>query len=152
MSDPRERPDTPVPVPTSEARDETARRALPPEAFSTKKPVGRYPGRTNPRKGDMVLTIILSVVLYALVVQYVGDGASRGAKYAALTHGVQLGTILAIAAPLVLALFSTVFSILFILRRVYAFWLPVFAGVLIVALYSITQQMLDQSVITSFSS
>ena len=149
MSDPRprdeadSRDDAPRPTPT-QARGP----GLPPEAFSKQKPIGRYPGRTHPRKGDLVLTIILSVVLYALVVQYVGDGASRGAKVEPLTGGVQLATILAIALPLVLAVFSTVFSILFLLRRVYAFWLPIFAGALIVALYSVTGQMLDQAVIS----
>lgn len=149
MSGSSDRGDVPVPTPTSGGNG--SRPGLPTEALSGQKPSRRYPGRKNPRKGDLVLTIILSVVLYALVVQYVGDGAARGAKYVTSTDGVQLATILAIAAPLALAVFSTVFAVLFILRRVYAFWLPVFAGVLIVALYSVTGQMLDQAVLNHFS-
>lgn len=144
-------PPDPVPVPVPRDRSDLPRPGLPAEAFSADKPSGRYPGRARPRKGDLVFTIILSVVLYALVVQYVGDGAARGGEYAIAAPGPQLATILSIAAPLVLAVFSTVFSIVFILRRVYAFWLPVFAGALIVALYSITGDMLDQAVLAHLS-
>lgn len=109
--------------------------------------LGRYPGRRNPRKGDLVLTIVLSLVLYALVEQYVVQAIDRGDQHAAFTGGLQFATILAVVAPIVLAVFSTVFSILLILRRRFAFWLPVFAMILIVALYSITGSMLDQAVL-----
>ncbi|MCU1527554.1 MAG: hypothetical protein JWP75_1317 [Frondihabitans sp.] len=120
---------------------------LPPEVFSTQKPLGRYPGRTNPRRGDLVVTIIFTVVLYLLAIEYVGTAVTRANDVKVLLNGVQLANVLAVALPIVLALFSTVFSILFLLRRVYAFWLPVFAGVLIVALFSITGDMLNATVI-----
>jgi hypothetical protein len=121
-------------------------RQEPRQATSTES-LGRYPGRSHPRKGDLVLTIILSVVLYALVDQYVVQAIDRGDQRAAFTGGLQLATILAVVAPIALAVFSTVFSILLILRRRYAFWLPVFAMILIVALYSVTGSMLDQAVL-----
>lgn len=143
MSDEERATPTPTPTPSP---------GLPAAAFSKQKPVGRYPGRTHPRKGDLVLTIILSVVLYALVVQYVGDGASRGATAEPLTGGLQLATVLSVVLPIVLAVFSTVFSIVFLLRRVYAFWLPVVAGALVVALYSVTGQMLDQAILVHIHS
>ncbi|RKR76136.1 hypothetical protein [Frondihabitans australicus] len=128
MTDPRFRP--------QEHRDTT-----------TVESLGRYPGRRRPRKGDLVLTIILSVVLYALTEQYVVYAIDRGHQHAAFTGGLTLATILAVVAPLVLAVFSTVFSILLILRRRLAFWLPVMAMILIVALYSVTGAMLDQAVL-----
>lgn len=133
-----------VPVPDADHR--STRPGLPAEALSTQKRLGRYPGRRNPRKGDLVLTIILSVVLYALVVQYVGDAITRGQSYRGVS-GTQLANTLAVIAPIALAAFSTVFAIVFVLRRVYSFWLPIVAGVLVIALYSVTKQMLDQAVL-----
>ncbi|WP_345376194.1 hypothetical protein [Frondihabitans cladoniiphilus] len=104
----------------------------------------------GPRRGDLVLTVILTVVLYLLAFRYVDLAVTRDQQASALLDGVQLSTILAVAAPIVLAVFSTVFSILFIRRRVIAFWLPVFAGILIVALYQVTQQLLETAVLKTF--
>lgn len=131
-------------VPAAPVGHETG---LPPELLSTQKPLGRYPGRTNPRRADLVVTLMLTVVLYLLTILYVGDAITRAHDVRPLLGGVQLANVLAIVIPIVLAVFSTVFSILFLLRRVYAFWLPIFAGVLVVALYSITQSMLNATVL-----
>lgn len=139
MSEPRD----PAPIPTAVTRP-----GLPAEAFSTAKPVGRYPGRTHPRGGDLVITAIFTLMLYVLAVVYVNDAFARDATTADLVDGPQFATILAVVAPIVLAVFSTVFSVLFILRRVFAFWLPVFAMILIVALYSVTGDMLTTAVVT----
>jgi hypothetical protein len=120
---------------------------LPPGVFSTQKPLGRYPGRTNPRRADLVVTVLFTVTLYLLAIWYVINAITRADDLRLLLSGVQLANVVAVTLPIVLALFSTVFSILFLLRRVYAFWLPVFAGILIVALYSITQDMLNATIL-----
>ncbi|WP_123955528.1 hypothetical protein [Frondihabitans sp. 762G35] len=132
------------------ADDDDARPGLPDDAYRPPAKHVRYPGRTNPRRGDLVMTALFTLALYVIAVVYVVDAVQRDASAARVLEGVQLSSILAIGAPIVLAVFSTVFSALFILRRVPAFWLPVIASLLIVALYSVTQQMLDTAVIHSF--
>lgn len=117
---------------------------LPAEVFARQAPP--RPTR-RPRQGDVVLTVLLTLVLYVVAFSSIRDGLDHAHDAEAYLHGLQLATVLAVIAPIVLALFSTVFSIVFLRRRVYAFWLPVFAGVLIVALTSVTRQMLDNAVI-----
>lgn len=142
--DPRRRVAEPVvSAPAAPAGHKTG---LPAEAFSTEKPLRHYPGRTNPRKSDLAITVLFTVVLFLLAIYYVTLAVTRADTLKPLLPGVQLANILAIALPIVLALFSTAFSILFLLRRVYAFWLPVFAGVLIVALYSVTSDLLNATI------
>ncbi|GAA4678803.1 hypothetical protein GCM10025780_24660 [Frondihabitans cladoniiphilus] len=123
---------------------------LPAEVFALADPAASRKTGPGPRRGDLVLTVILTVVLYLLAFRYVDLAVTRDQQASALLDGVQLSTILAVAAPIVLAVFSTVFSILFIRRRVIAFWLPVFAGILIVALYQVTQQLLETAVLKTF--
>lgn len=132
--------DTPTPRPADSP-------GLPAEALARGKRLGRYPGRHTPRVGDLALTGLFSVVLYFLAVVYVTHAISRAD--AASQTGPVLANILAVAAPIVLSVFSTAFCILFLLRRVWAFWLPVVAAILIVALYSITQQMLDTAAVSA---
>jgi hypothetical protein len=135
---------TPIPTP------ETPQTALPAEIFSKSRPIGRYPGRHHPRRGDLIVTIVFSVILLALAVLYVHSALARADTDARLVDGTQLANVLALLAPIVLTVFSLVFSALFVLRRVYAFWLPIVAGVLIVALYSVTQDMLDHAIVSNF--
>jgi hypothetical protein len=135
-----------APIPTPEH----PQGALPNDVFSTAKPVGRYPGRKHPRTGDLVVTIILTVILLVLAVLYVHYAVARAHTDARLVDGTQLANVLAVLAPIVLTVFSLIFSALFILRRVYALWLPVVAGILIVALYSVTQDMLDHAIVSNF--
>jgi hypothetical protein len=133
-----------------EPRVADARPGLPDDAYARPARHVRYPGRTDPRRGDLALTALFTLALYVIAVVYVVGAVQRDASVARVLNGVQLSSILAIGAPIVLAVFSTVFSALFLLRRVFAFWLPVIASLLIVALYSVTQQMLDTAVIHSF--
>jgi hypothetical protein len=134
----------PVPTPAS------PQVALPADVYSTAKPAGRYPGRRHPRRGDLVLTSVLTAILLALAVIYVISAIGRAHADARLVDGTQLANVLAFLAPIVLSVFSIVFSLLFVLRRIYAFWLPVVAGVLIVALYSVTSDMLASAIVSNF--
>lgn len=142
MTDSRD--DAPVPTP------ENPHATLPAGVFSRARPVGRYPGRKHPRTGDLVITIVLSVILIVLAAVYVNAALARADADARLVDGTQLANILAVLAPIVLTVFSLIFSTLFVLRRVYALWLPVVAGVLIVALYSVTEDMLARAVVSNF--
>ncbi|BDZ48195.1 hypothetical protein GCM10025867_04360 [Frondihabitans sucicola] len=135
-----------APIPTPQA----PRGPLPADVFSTAKPVGRYPGRHHPRTGDLVVTILFSVILLVIAVIYVRSAVDRAHTDARLVDGTQLANILAFLAPIVLTVFSLVFSALFVLRRIYALWLPIVAGILIVALYSVTQDMLDHAIVSTF--
>jgi hypothetical protein len=132
------------------ATESDAHPGPPDDAYARPPKHIRYPGRTDPRRGDLVLTGLFTLALYVIAVVYVIDAVQRDASASRVLQGAQLSSILAVGAPIVLAVFSTVFSTLFILRRIPAFWLPVIASLLIVALYSVTQQMLDTAVIHSF--
>lgn len=129
---------------------ENAHVTLPAEVFSKGRRPGRYPGRTHPRKGDLVVTILLTVILIILAVVYVHAALSRADADARLVDGIQLANILAVLAPIVLTVFSMVFSALFVLRRIYALWLPIVAGILIVALYSVTEDLLASAIVANY--
>lgn len=139
-----------APIPAPEAPKDSSRPGLPADVFSKAKPVGRHPGRRHPRVGDLVVTILFTVILLILAVVYVRDAIVRGDAHAELVDGPQLANILAVLAPIVLTVFSLAFSTVFILRRIYAFWLPIVASVLIVALYSVTEQMLERAIVSNF--
>ncbi|ROQ39945.1 hypothetical protein EDF46_1580 [Frondihabitans sp. PhB188] len=124
---------------------------LPDGAVATTRLAGRYPGRHHPRKGDLVATVVFTAILYFIAVVYEITGAARAAEPQYSVDGTALANTLTIAVPIILAVFATVFSALFVLRRVPTFWLPIVAAILIVALYSVTEDMLDSAVLGSLT-
>lgn len=138
-----------VPTPGGASDVSEGRQDLPADALATTRLAGRYPGRRHPRRGDLVATIVFTALLYFLVVVYEITGISRAQSPGYAVDGTLLANALAIGAPLLLGVFSTVFSTVFVLRRVPAFWLPLVAAALIVALYSVTSDMLDTAVLNA---
>lgn len=148
MSDPSDPGVVPVPVPPTDpdrGSDSTSP-GLPREAVGSGRPV--RPTRRPLRTGDVALTTLFTAGLFVLVAVYVAEAWNRADTLEGNVPGAALANVLAEFAPIALAVFSSVFAAIFISRRILAFWLPVVAAILIVALYSVTQQMIDSAVVS----
>lgn len=133
---------------TIPAPDDSAAQELPADALASTRPAGRST-RRRPRRGDLVATAVFAALLVALVVLYVITAVDRSHNPGYSVAGTGFANGLAIIAPVVIGVFAIVFSAILIRRRVVAFWLPIVAGILIVALYSVTGDMLDTAVLDS---
>ena len=139
-------PSDPSRVPVPRTEPDARRPALPAEAVAGDRPA--RPSRRPLRTGNAAVTAFLLALLYVLVAVYVVTAWGRADTAEGSVPGASLANVLAEFAPIALAVFASIFAAVFVRRRVLAFWLPVVAAILIVALYSVTQQMIDSAVLS----
>lgn len=139
-------PSDPSGIPVPATSPGTSRPGLPAGAVAPGRPA--KPKRRPLRTGDVAITAIFTAILYVLVAVYVVEALTRADSAEGSVPGAALANVLAEFAPIALAVFASVFAGLFVARRILAFWLPVVAAILVVALYSVTQQMIDSAVVS----
>lgn len=99
--------------------------------------------RPAPRTGDFFGTLVLLLVLYALTGIFVVLGLGAGfaafgcadADVVCNEGTIQVASIAIVFGIPLLALVATIVSIVRLVRRRIAFWVPLVAGVLAVGLY-----------------